>query len=154
LSGTTRSDACLAHAELERVADGSDVGPEVADVKKSVDAQGIGGLAGLLQPSLRMPMIVGLGLAVFQQITGINTVIYYAPTAFKFAGIAATGSAILGRTAPSSACGRADCAEVHALRPQARDARSARAGLSTSMALLYHDRMPRPRHADCSRNRP
>jgi hypothetical protein len=38
-----------------------------------------GGFAGLFQPSLRMPLIVGLGLAIFQQITGINTVIYYAP---------------------------------------------------------------------------
>ena len=53
------------------------------------------GLLGLFQPSLRMPLIVGLGLAVFQQITGINTVIYYAPTIFKFAGIKAAGPAIL-----------------------------------------------------------
>src|SRR5665213_3907291 len=52
-------------------------------------------MKGLFQPSLRMPLIVGLGLAVFQQITGINTVIYYAPTIFKFAGITAAGPAIL-----------------------------------------------------------
>jgi MFS family permease len=54
-----------------------------------------GGIAGLFQPSLRMPLIVGLGLAVFQQITGINTVIYYSPTIFKFAGIKGAGPAIL-----------------------------------------------------------
>src|SRR5665647_2272444 len=52
-------------------------------------------MTGLFQPSLRMPMVVGLGLAVFQQITGINTVIYYAPTIFKFAGITAVGPSIL-----------------------------------------------------------
>jgi MFS transporter, SP family, galactose:H+ symporter len=80
---------------LQRARTVSDVSPEITDIQKSMEKQGVGGMKGLFQPSLRMPMIVGLGLAVFQQITGINTVIYYAPTIFKFAGIAAIGPAIL-----------------------------------------------------------
>ena len=80
---------------LQRVRTVSDVSPEIADIQESMKKQGGGGIAGLLQPSLRMPLIVGLGLAIFQQITGINTVIYYAPTIFKFAGIKAAGPAIL-----------------------------------------------------------
>lgn len=80
---------------LQRVRTDPDVGPEIADIQKSMNQQGVSGIKGLLEPSLRMPMIVGLGLAIFQQITGINTVIYYAPTIFKFAGIPATGPAIL-----------------------------------------------------------
>ena len=80
---------------LQRVRTAADVGPELAEIQLSMERQGTGGMAGLFVPSLRMPMIVGLGLAVFQQITGINTVIYYAPTILKFAGIGATGPAIL-----------------------------------------------------------
>jgi len=80
---------------LQRARTASDVSPEIADIQKSMEQQGDGGVSGLFQPSLRMPLIVGLGLAVFQQITGINTVIYYAPTIFKFAGINAAGPAIL-----------------------------------------------------------
>lgn len=80
---------------LQRARTVSDVGPEIADIQESMGEQGVGGMKGLLQPSLRMPMIVGMGLAIFQQITGINTVIYYAPTIFKFVGITAAGPAIL-----------------------------------------------------------
>ena len=46
-------------------------------------------------PKARLPLIVGIGLAVFQQVTGINTVIYYAPSIFKDAGFASNSSAIL-----------------------------------------------------------
>ncbi len=73
----------------------SDIDPEIADIQQSMAKQGAGGIAGLLRPSVRMPMIVGIGLAVFQQITGINTVMYYSPTILKFAGIENTGTAIL-----------------------------------------------------------
>jgi SP family galactose:H+ symporter-like MFS transporter len=91
----SKSKIDAAREVLQRARTASDVGPEIKDIQKSMAEQGNGGISGLLQPSLRMPMIVGLGLATFQQITGINTVIYYAPTIFKFAGISATGPAIL-----------------------------------------------------------
>jgi len=84
---------------LLRARTNPDVNPEIADIQKGLKEQGAGGLAGLFQPSLRMPLMVGVGLAVFQQITGINTVIYYAPTIFKFVGIAAAEPAILAGAA-------------------------------------------------------
>ena len=81
----------LARRILERARGTSDVSAEIEEIQRSMSEQGVGGFAGLRQPSLRMPMIVGLGLATFQQITGINTVIYYSPTIFKFVGIDAAG---------------------------------------------------------------
>jgi MFS family permease len=41
-------------------------------------------------------LIVGLGLAIFQQIVGINTIIYYAPTILSFTGSSA--SSAIGQT--------------------------------------------------------
>ncbi len=49
-------------------------------------------LRELVSKGLRRMMIVGIALAVFQQIVGINTVIYYAPTILKFAGQHNTGA--------------------------------------------------------------
>jgi len=49
-------------------------------------------LRELLGKAVRRMMIVGVALAIFQQIVGINTVIYYAPTILKFAGQQNTGA--------------------------------------------------------------
>jgi sugar porter (SP) family MFS transporter len=41
----------------------------------------------LTSPLARTILVVGIGLGIFQQITGINTIIYYAPTILKEAGL-------------------------------------------------------------------
>jgi sugar porter (SP) family MFS transporter len=51
--------------------------------------------AEVFQPGVRPALVVGIGLALFQQITGINTVIYYAPTIFQMAGFRSEAGAIL-----------------------------------------------------------
>lgn len=45
-----------------------------------------GRLGDLFQPKYRTIMIIALGIAFFQQITGINAIFYYAPTIFEQAG--------------------------------------------------------------------
>jgi sugar porter (SP) family MFS transporter len=49
----------------------------------------------LSHAAARLPMIVGIGLAIFQQVTGINTVIYFAPTIFQASGLSSASAAIL-----------------------------------------------------------
>jgi sugar porter (SP) family MFS transporter len=83
-----------ARAVLKRIRDPEEVEPELAQIQKSA-AQQKANWSELLSPLLRPAMIVGVGLAVAQQITGINTVIYYAPTILKFAGISSASAAIL-----------------------------------------------------------
>jgi len=49
----------------------------------------------LLVKRFRKPLIAGIGLAIFQQITGVNTIVYYAPTIFQMVGFGSAGNAIL-----------------------------------------------------------
>ncbi|EAX33375.1 sugar porter family MFS transporter [Coxiella burnetii] len=44
---------------------------------------------------IRPTLFIAIGLAVFQQVTGINTVLYYAPTILKMTGFQASQTAIL-----------------------------------------------------------
>jgi len=48
----------------------------------------------LLSKRVRPALLAGIGVTVIQQITGINTIIYYAPTIFKFAGFASDKTAL------------------------------------------------------------
>jgi SP family arabinose:H+ symporter-like MFS transporter len=48
----------------------------------------------LLSKSIRLPLLIGMTLAILQQFCGINAIIYYGPTIFESAGIA-KGNAFL-----------------------------------------------------------
>lgn len=54
-----------------------------------------GTVRALFKKKLRPALFVGTGLAFIQQVTGINTIIYFAPTIFEKAGFVSDSSAIL-----------------------------------------------------------
>ncbi len=63
-----------------------DLEHELAHEKKEGDST----WGDVFKPSVRKALIVGLGLSFFQQVTGINAIIYYANTIFESAGLTST----------------------------------------------------------------
>jgi sugar porter (SP) family MFS transporter len=70
---------------LHRLRDDSDIDAEVHEVQDITRREG--SYRDLISPRVRPLLTVGVLLAVFQQITGINTVIYYAPSLLQGAGL-------------------------------------------------------------------
>jgi len=70
---------------LRRTRDEDVVESEIRDIKM-VEGREEGGVRELLAPWVRPALVVGMGLAVLQQIVGINTIIYYAPTTLTNVG--------------------------------------------------------------------
>jgi sugar porter (SP) family MFS transporter len=86
-----------AEAMLKRVRGTADVSDELNSLRTDLAREGgrIVSASELLAPRLRRPLVIGIGLAMFQQITGINTVIYFAPTIFLSAGLSSAATSIL-----------------------------------------------------------
>jgi SP family galactose:H+ symporter-like MFS transporter len=78
---------------LKRIRGDADVEDELNEIQTSLQKQA-SGRRELFNPLVKPALMIGVALAVFQQVTGINTVIYYAPTIFQFAGFVSVASAI------------------------------------------------------------
>ncbi len=72
---------------LEKV-NGAVEGKNVLNEIKESLSQEVGTLSDLLSRRLKPALVVGIVLALFSQITGINAIIYYAPEIFKGIGFA------------------------------------------------------------------
>ncbi|HEX4740865.1 MAG TPA: sugar porter family MFS transporter [Caulobacteraceae bacterium] len=79
---------------LRRVRPPEQAAAELADIQNTAQAHPVR-LNRLLAPALRRPLVIGVGLAILQQVTGINTVIYYAPIIFQGAGMPGAAASIL-----------------------------------------------------------
>ncbi|MCG7203698.1 sugar porter family MFS transporter [Streptomyces arenae] len=74
------------------IRDADTVDAELAEMKQAVDleqraARTGAGRAELAVPWVRRVFLIGLALAVIQQVTGINTIMYFAPTTLEQTGL-------------------------------------------------------------------
>jgi len=77
-------------AVLETLELDSDLETEVADIRSSAHGEiaTLGArIRDVIGPRLRFALMIGLLLAVAQQITGVNAIYFYAPTVFEQSGI-------------------------------------------------------------------
>lgn len=72
----------------------ADVPARLTDIAGSIERRQTS-WRDLLAPFARRPLLIGLGLGIFQQAIGINTVIYYAPTILQLAGFASNTVTLL-----------------------------------------------------------
>ncbi len=78
---------------LMQIRGNTNVENELDEIQKGLNQQKAG-RSELLNPLVKPALMIGVLLAIFQQVTGINTVIYYAPKIFQFAGITSSSAAI------------------------------------------------------------
>ncbi|XVF40099.1 hypothetical protein PTKIN_Ptkin01aG0084900 [Pterospermum kingtungense] len=88
---------------LRKIYPADEVEQEIQDLKESVEAEireegsseKINIIKLLKTKTVRRGLLAGVGLQVFQQFVGINTVMYYSPTIVQLAGFASNRTALL-----------------------------------------------------------
>jgi sugar porter (SP) family MFS transporter len=83
LTKQQRNDDAL--TVLARVCGIEQAKKQQAAIREAVAVES-GSLAMLLQPGMRIVLVIGVTLAVLQQVTGINVILYYAPVIFEKLG--------------------------------------------------------------------
>lgn len=81
-------------ATLSQLRKTNRVEDELNDIKNSLQLKKAT-FADIFSPWIRPVLFLGAMLGFIQQVTGINTIIYYAPTIFKMAGFANDATSIL-----------------------------------------------------------
>ncbi|MSS45198.1 sugar porter family MFS transporter [Cutibacterium sp. WCA-380-WT-3A] len=78
---------------LRKFRPADDVMTELADIQRTEEsASAEEGWGGLRDPALRRVLVAGIGLQILGQLTGVNAVVYYAPSIFEGAGLGASSA--------------------------------------------------------------
>ncbi len=79
-----------AQTSQERVVPVAEVEDDLDRIQADLDTEQVASWKEVLGRANRRALWVGIGLAVFQQVTGINAIIYYADQIFELAGFTST----------------------------------------------------------------
>ncbi len=93
LTARGRRDEAL--VVLDRIGGKEHAENELREIQNSLREEK-GSIKELLQPGLRLILLTGILLGVFQSITGIDTIVYYTPTILLKAGYESASAALLG----------------------------------------------------------
>jgi SP family arabinose:H+ symporter-like MFS transporter len=77
---------------LKKVSDSHSIDKELAEIERSFHHQDKISLSHLFSKTYRPVLFIGILVAVFQQVTGINSILYYAPVIFKDTGMDSSSS--------------------------------------------------------------
>ena len=84
----------MARLVISRLRQASEVEAEMKAMAETIASGESASWGGLAKPWVRPALIMGIIIMFVQQATGINTVIYYAPTIFEMAGFESATAAI------------------------------------------------------------
>ena len=79
---------------FHRLGRGDEAEAELREVELALQEEQEG-FGSLFRSGFRVAVFVGVGLAIFQQITGINTIVYYSPEILRMSGYPSAKAAIL-----------------------------------------------------------
>lgn len=83
----------IARSVLNRINPSEEVADEqLRAMQLEAEDEGAANWRTVLAPTMRKTLAIGFGCALFQQITGINAIFYYAPEIFKSAGLSVDAS--------------------------------------------------------------
>ncbi len=78
---------------LTKVNGAAKASSELEEIKQALNTE-TSSFADVLKPGVRKPLMIGIVLCIFSQVTGINAIMYYAPEIFKSTGDG-SGSALM-----------------------------------------------------------
>ena len=105
------------------------------EIVESLDEERVAAGEPFLQAKYRVPILLAIAIAAFNQLSGINALMYYAPYIFKMAGRRRRGLAAIGRRGRHEPRVHPDGHEHHrSFRPAKADAGRAPSATSSAWA--------------------